>query len=63
MGNNFGKNLSALPKVQESPTSVGCFHEICYKLFEHFGHNLQKGEFSYLHENVLYKRMQHLHTS
>ena len=28
MGNHFGENLSALPKVQEFPTSVGCFHEI-----------------------------------
>ena len=28
MGNHFGENLSALPKMQEFPTSVGCFHEI-----------------------------------
>ena len=26
-GNHFGENLSALPKVQEFPTSVGCFQE------------------------------------
>ena len=26
MGNHFGKNLSALPKVQEYPTSVGCIY-------------------------------------
>ena len=28
MENHFDENLSALPKVQEFPTSVGCFHEI-----------------------------------
>ena len=28
MWNHFGKNLSVLPKVQEFPTGVGCFHEI-----------------------------------
>ena len=28
MGNHFGENLSAFSKVQEFPTSVGCFHEI-----------------------------------
>ena len=29
MGNHFGENL---PKVQEFPTSVGCFHEIATKV-------------------------------
>ena len=28
MGNHFGENLSALPKVQEFLTSVGRFQEI-----------------------------------
>ena len=34
MGNHFGENLTALPKVEEFPTSVECFHEIgTYKQF------------------------------
>ena len=28
MGNHFGETFSVLHKVQEFPTSVGCFHEI-----------------------------------
>ena len=28
MGNHFGEDLFALPKVQKFPTSVGRFHEI-----------------------------------
>ena len=35
VGNHFGENLPGLPKVQEFPTSVGCFRN-CYKLSEHF---------------------------
>ena len=50
MGNHFGENFSALPKVQEFPTSVGCAQKIATNLSEHFGTTC-KNKFSYLHEN------------
>ena len=50
MGNHFGENLPVLLKLQEFPTSVGCFSRNCYKLSEHFGTTYKK--FSYLHDTV-----------
>ena len=43
MGNHFGEHFSVLPKVQEFPTSVGCFHEIA--VWSLFRHNFQKNVF------------------
>ena len=47
----FGENLPALPKVQEFPTNVGCFHEIATNCLQHFGGQLSK------HVFLFYMRM------
>ena len=50
MGNHIGENLSALSKVQEFPTSGGCFQEIATNCLNTLAQLAKK--FSCLHENV-----------
>ena len=53
MGNHFGENFSVLPKVQEFPTSVGCFHEIATNCLNTLTQLAAQKKFSYLDGNVL----------